>query len=764
MKNFYEFYRKLNAKKLFEQDGMPLPPMAGQTSGSAAQMPGLGGMGSAPNDMGMPGMPQQPIPGMEGMPQNGATDMEDMENTSPSGEENVDQPEGMDDSTPEGKIMKAVTDIESALSDMKEKGSSGLGDRAETISDLLKMIKKNVEKGSSGDEEEGEAEEGQGPPIGDPALMMGGGGAAPLGGEQDAANMDGAGQSNMPNQASPQAESYYDDDNVLNENETVNAQDTSAIRALWGGYTKDLKDAFRCTKQQEYQKGLFWDIFSHKDASDVRLAVTRNPDDDGDVIEKKYHVAITHYPDEGKEWSTHRYLFPGQNPKSPVNRGNELKFRKGEGSSYDLHPATLPHIVDLQTKDLLKGYKGDISKISMNVLGGEADSSLAEWLDFASYNFKMIQRMEFCGWLPKDYVNASGEFVKQTSATGEDLMYYLDKYTDSKMKAVKENKAKAKKAFIKFVQELIKQSPEIKEAIEALIGSTPAEQTDSFKTLFIKKAGEDKPKAKTIIQVVDMLTKSNPKLKTGVVREALAKMAEKRDYIFKPFEATNAILVADKNSDYAQNYTNPAFEVSSAGEVGGIEPVAPEEPKVSSSMKKKLSGLESAAAADFDFNLSELDNDIINILKSQKLEKANIKPLNGESEGDYFNRISNFVNPETISKLKAAWRQQRKAHDSKIKDAEIKLRSINYAQNLNRESVEMIRNLKRVNINDTNVPGVLRDYWSIRNQMESINGELYNVPKNSRLYETTLIDLEKQLKVGRFTPTNPLDLNLLLKA
>jgi hypothetical protein len=686
MKNFYEFYRKLNANKLFEQDGMPLPPMAGQTMGGTPQMPDLASLGSAPNDMAMPGMPSPGVPGMEGTPQAGATEMGEPENTSPSGEENVDQPEGMDDTTPEGKIMKAVTDIESALSDMEGKGS-GLGDRAETIADLIKMIKKNVEKGSSGDEE-GEEEENQGPPIGDPSLMMGGAGAGPLGGQQDADNMDNAGQSNMPNQASPQAESYYNYNKVLNESgENLEVRDTSAIRALWGGYTKELKDMFRCKTQQEYKKGLFWDVFSNKDASDIRLAVTRNTDDDGDEVEKKYHVAITHYPDEEKEWSTHRYLFPGQNPKSPVNRGNELKFRKGDGHSYELQPATMPHVIDLQTKDLLKSYKGDISKFNPDPNSSE-DKAAAE---VAAYNFKMLQRMEFCGWLPKDYVTASGEFVKQKASkvieSGEDVgvEYYVDKYTDSKLKTVKENKRKAKQAFIKFVQQLLKQSPEIKQAVEGLIGTSPADQAESFKTLFIRKAGEDKPKSKTIVDVVDMLVKASPKLKTGAVRELLANMASKRDYIFKPFEASNAILVSTGDSSFAQSYTNPAFEVSSAGEIGVMEEIAPEEPKVLTSMKKKLSSLDTGASASS-------------------------------------------------------------------------------AQNLNRESVDMIRKLSRVNVNDRSVPGVLRDYWSIRNQMESVGGELYNVPKNSRVYENTLIDLEKQLKVGRFTPTNPLDLNFLLKA
>jgi hypothetical protein len=217
-KNFYNLYLKLQEEKMLEQD-MGMPPMAGQTSGAAPDAPQLGDLASVGGDNGKPGMPQDGVPGMESMPQGSDTELPDEEDSEGDEDsENVDGPEGMDENTPEGKIFKAISSMEEALGEMKEKGSS-LGDREETISDLIKMIKKNMEK--SGEEIKDGEEEEEGPPIGDPAMMMGMDGTQNLGGQQDAANMNNVGMSNMPNQgdsqASPQAESVEEDDSVYNE-------------------------------------------------------------------------------------------------------------------------------------------------------------------------------------------------------------------------------------------------------------------------------------------------------------------------------------------------------------------------------------------------------------------------------------------------------------------------------------------------------------------------------------------------------------------
>lgn len=211
MKSFYEFYRRIQANKLFEQvppgnPSMSMPPMAGQTGGGMPSAPSLGGMGSMPPGGGMPtggGMSPQGFMD-EGPMTAGQEEGVPAPEEGAEGQENVDASVGADAEGPEAVMQKAVSDIESQLDFLRSKGEDSAA-RADTISDLLKMVKKNIEKAEGGSEEEGmeggeEAPPGgegegamgqEGPPIGDQAVPS-------FGGNQDMAGMSNAGMSQMP--------------------------------------------------------------------------------------------------------------------------------------------------------------------------------------------------------------------------------------------------------------------------------------------------------------------------------------------------------------------------------------------------------------------------------------------------------------------------------------------------------------------------------------------------------------------------------------
>lgn len=193
MKNFYEFYRRIQANKLFEQGGMPvnpsmsMPPMAGQTGGGMPSAPSLGGMGSMPAGGGMPtGGGMSPQGFMDEGPKTADQEEGDMGPPEAEGEENVDASVGEDAEGPEAVMQKAVSDIEAQLDFLRSKGEDASA-RADTINDLLKMIKKNIEKAEGMESEEGAEEEGatpsgamgeEGPPMGDQAVPSFGGGGA----------------------------------------------------------------------------------------------------------------------------------------------------------------------------------------------------------------------------------------------------------------------------------------------------------------------------------------------------------------------------------------------------------------------------------------------------------------------------------------------------------------------------------------------------------------------------------------------------------
>jgi len=221
MKNFYEFYRRIQANKLFEQGGMPvnpsmsMPPMAGQTGGGMPSAPSLGGMGSMPAGGGMPtGGGMSPQGFMDEGPKTADQEEGDMGPPEAEGEENVDASVGEDAEGPEAVMQKAVGDIEAQLDFLRSKGEDASA-RADTINDLLKMIKKNIEKAEGEVGEEGvEGEEGaapslgamgeEGPPMGDQAVpSFGGGGAG--GNDMGAAG----GMPQMPMPGGMATESYF---------------------------------------------------------------------------------------------------------------------------------------------------------------------------------------------------------------------------------------------------------------------------------------------------------------------------------------------------------------------------------------------------------------------------------------------------------------------------------------------------------------------------------------------------------------------------
>ena len=908
MKNFYEFYRKLNANKLFEQEGMPTPPMGGQGGGASP----FGDMGAAPNDMAMPGMPSPDVNGMEGMPQAGSTEMDEPENTSPSGEENVDQPEGMDDATPEGKIMKAVTDIESALSDMEEKGSSDLGDRAETIADLIKMIKKNVEKGSSGDGEE--AEEDQGPPIGDPALMMGGGGAAPLGGEQDAANMDGAGQSDMPNQASPQAESTNYGLNVkkkiletvqpdAKKNPSSFSPEHSDFLKLLFGYRagQSGSNTTRCFGKQDYNPSNFWNAVGHPDASNVRLVRITKPrknyDPERHPPEMKYKTTEKNLALISKVGPTYRYGFPGINPRGATSipkylHGEDLtadksvapaleeqplhdRWEKRKDHSFEiLSKSSEPSLSDLKHRGLLTQWSGYINDISSEPTGPRTESCAQA----AAFNRKVIERLITCGWIPENYLElhfvkrpfsvpvGNGQSVKKT--------IWFDKKTSGEFDAIKKNAEAQRSNLIdeikKFLQETIidpktgepygslitifgkylpgssgdykTRLPDILKALDVMFNPKERELLGSNKIthasimpVFLKIAQDDYRDTLTSVVIKDQQTgKMTPdRSKQSAIRSHVAKINLLNDRIVKLYKEStsityiyNATIVATKDSEFSQGFNHPYVEPSSAtGPDGNDDAIATDDSlkyrdkvaevearkKSQEEMKSKLNAIKMVPYELPNFSDEEIkylinkipdmsDNEKQKYKKildakfgnekdpdkrSEKVYKhrsavrdiliANYGGLNKENppkednEWEYRNRLTNILSDDDASiNIKNKLVNVQKNRLKKLRDDKIEIESQYRSRNesLNSQSVlvEMIRKLQRVNVNDLSAPGVLRDYWSIRNQMESVNGELYNVPKNSRVYENALIDLEKQLKVGRFTPTNPLDLNFLLKA
>jgi hypothetical protein len=222
MKSFYEFYRRIQANKLFEQGGMPMnpsmsmPPMAGQTGGDMPAAPNLGGMGSMPPGGGMPsGGGMSPQGFMDEGPKTADQEEGGMAPPEAEGEENVDASVGADAEGPEAVMQKAVGDIEAQLDFLRSKGEDAAA-RADTINDLLKMIKKNIEKaegmeGEEGAEGEGTEEAGppsgamgeEGPPMGDQAVPSFGGGGA--GGDMGGM---GGGMPQMPMPGGMASESY----------------------------------------------------------------------------------------------------------------------------------------------------------------------------------------------------------------------------------------------------------------------------------------------------------------------------------------------------------------------------------------------------------------------------------------------------------------------------------------------------------------------------------------------------------------------------
>ena len=499
MKSFYELYRKINANKLFEQD-MVMPQMPGQPAPAAPQ---LGDLGSKPNDSGVPGMPQNGPPGMEGTPSAPDASAEETQEGDEN-QDNVDKPEGVDESTPEGKFMSALTKIEDALGEMKEKGSGIDEDREEMISDLLKMIKRNFEKGSQeGGDEEGDGS--QGPPIGDPSVMAG---MDDKSGENaDAAGMSNAGMMNMPNQdagqAQPQAESYIDKFNSFFENKNFlkineagdfdqntrysipgstarnlekmsdkgkelaakwassaesDLEDAGGKYRVGGDFSGAKRDPYRniriafnnlhgkekdmvssCDSPQEFHVDNFWKVFHPKDT--IHSIETSNEDPDtGEMIYKKYNaIKVKEFEiadgNDGLK-KIEKFVLPG---KDQTDAANHFSPRSG----YSLGAPHVPTVNDLKNWDLLRQSStwepkfDEKGNLQQGGFPGAAE---------ACFNGKVIDRMEYCGWIPPKYIYRKENFAKRKLA-GSSVEYFVDTKTAAKWDEANKKKSDLKNSW-----------------------------------------------------------------------------------------------------------------------------------------------------------------------------------------------------------------------------------------------------------------------------------------------------------------------------
>ena len=432
MKSFYEFYRKLQADKLFEQVGgaQQMPPMAPPAPGMMPPAPPTGGLPPLAPPTGMP--PAMPV---------AAADMnmpaEDM--PAPMGDENVDSVEGIDTTTPEGMVHQSIIDIQSAIEMAKEGGTNLDKNDLQVLSDIADMIKTNLDKASGkaaplGDMET-PPEEGmaapEGPPIGDQAMMMG---AAPdMGGMPPAAP---AAPMAMPN------ESY-----VYSEAVTGDSFNFDNVRLAWGQiqvYSK--KGMFSCQKEQSYDPNRFWSIFTHPEDETVlqkyKIPLTQNRKIGGPpVLNAKgkpvYRTIKRHVrrpesdinndkklwrksPEpivakDGKEWEGFRIIDPMKGIKGVRSDTSTHKIIYKDPLTGKLHraadvnspvlefdPPEQPDPGVLTSKNLLlkvadwKPFIDSDNKLSLSQSIGVSE---------ACFNMKMIERMIYCGWIMPDYIN-----------------------------------------------------------------------------------------------------------------------------------------------------------------------------------------------------------------------------------------------------------------------------------------------------------------------------------------------------------------------
>ena len=424
MKSFYEFYRKLQADKLFEQVGgaQQMPPMAPPAPG---MMPPL-----AP-PTGMP--PAMPMAAADmNMPAEAL------------GDENVDSVEGIDTTTPEGMVHQSIIDIQSAIEMAKEGGTNLDKNDLQVLSDIADMIKTNLDKASGkaaplGDMES-PPEEGmaapEGPPIGDQAMMMG---AAPDMGS-------------MPPATPPAPMAMPNESYVYSEAVTGDSFNFDNVRLAWGQVQVDAgkqKGIFSCQKEQPYDPSRFWSIFSHpEDETYVmvqRLAVTQDGKIDGPpvldakgrpvykTVRKVVRKPVVDYiapglprksvfvnKETGREWEKHILIAPMKGVKGvrsdPATHKNVYKnIETGEFHSQpkvvsptlSFHKPNQPQPGVLASKNLLtkvNDWKPFID--SDNQLSLSQSIGVSE----ACFNMKMIERMIYCGWIKPDYINTF--FVK----------------------------------------------------------------------------------------------------------------------------------------------------------------------------------------------------------------------------------------------------------------------------------------------------------------------------------------------------------------
>ena len=433
MKSFYEFYRKLQADKLFEQVGgaQQMPPMAPPAPGMMPPAPPTGGLPPLAPPTGMP--PAMPMAAADmNMPAEAL------------GDENVDSVEGIDTTTPEGMVHQSIIDIQSAIEMAKEGGTNLDKNDLQVLSDIADMIKTNLDKASGkaaplGDMES-PPEEGmaapEGPPIGDQAMMMG---AAPDMGS-------------MPPATPPAPMAMPNESYVYSEAVTGDSFNFDNVRLAWGQVQVDAgkqKGIFSCQKEQPYDPSRFWSIFSHpEDETYVmvqRLAVTQDGKIDGPpvldakgrpvykTVRKVVRKPVVDYiapglprksvfvnKETGREWEKHILIAPMKGVKGvrsdPATHKNVYKnIETGEFHSQpkvvsptlSFHKPNQPQPGVLASKNLLtkvNDWKPFID--SDNQLSLSQSIGVSE----ACFNMKMIERMIYCGWIKPDYINTF--FVK----------------------------------------------------------------------------------------------------------------------------------------------------------------------------------------------------------------------------------------------------------------------------------------------------------------------------------------------------------------
>lgn len=466
MKSFYEFYRRLQANKLFEQ--APATPTAPPMGGASNQLPPLGPPPAMPGNMPM----SAPDMGME-MPS------EDM--ASPTGEENVDSVEGIDTTTPEGMILQNIVDLETAIEMAKEGGTNISKDNMNVLKDIADMIKKNIEKSQEKSAPMGDMggmAAPEGPPMGDQAVM--------------------AGMSPDMGAAAPAALPPLSSESTIYTEETDNSFNYDNIRLAWGQIRVDAgkqKGYLACTKQQPYDPENFWKVFSHPD-DDVRVIGTLYPqtddgtmtgkpvlDEKGKPIYKERRRMIRkpaspmlagkstrvedHFAD-GKQWIKHLVIAPMKgirgvrtDPATHANLYQDPQTKQWfRGTSKDalrvkMYKPGAPRPSDLLSRNLLKKIE-----LWKPVVSSDGSISLdqSSGVKEACFNMKMIERMIFCGWIPENYVETRFAKIEEDNEHFSGISCYIDK---SSLNRYTYGKQKKQQIFEDKKEEFIKQSQDL---------------------------------------------------------------------------------------------------------------------------------------------------------------------------------------------------------------------------------------------------------------------------------------------------------------